>query len=92
MSSSHDAKRSGLLMDSVMMADNLATVAFGEIDRVIGRFSQMGSVDSALRARFSLYEWANESAVASLRSAILTFAARSALSQIPQIPKFRDCL
>jgi mRNA interferase MazF len=30
------ARRSGLLMDSVIMTDNLATVRHAEIDRVIG--------------------------------------------------------
>ncbi len=30
------AKASGLLMDSVIMADNLATIHHAEIDRVIG--------------------------------------------------------
>jgi len=31
-----NAKRSGLLMDSVIMTDNLATIHYSEIDRVIG--------------------------------------------------------
>ena len=47
---SENAKRSGLLMDSVVMTDNLATVHFSEIDRVIGRLSETTEVDDALRA------------------------------------------
>jgi mRNA interferase MazF len=37
---SEQAKRSGLLMDSVIMTDNLATVHDSEIDRVIGNFPE----------------------------------------------------
>src|SRR6266513_1584066 len=36
---SEGANRSGLLMDSVIMTDILATVQYSEIDRVIGTFS-----------------------------------------------------
>jgi mRNA interferase MazF len=45
---------SGLLMDSVIMTDNLATVRFSEIDRVLGVFSRMPEVDNALRATLAL--------------------------------------
>jgi hypothetical protein len=38
LATSEDAKRSGLLMDSVVMADNLATVHYSEIDRVNREF------------------------------------------------------
>ena len=41
-------QQTGLLTDSVVMADNLATVADTEIDRVIGNFA-MTEVDAALR-------------------------------------------
>src|SRR5207253_10899443 len=51
---SENAKRSGLLMDSVMMIDNLATVLDSEIDRVIGSFPEMGQLDVALRATWAL--------------------------------------
>lgn len=36
---SESAKGSGLLMDSVIMTGNLATIHHSEIDRVIGTFS-----------------------------------------------------
>lgn len=44
---------SGLLMDSVIMADNLA-IRHSEIDRVIGTLSEMAEVDAALRKALSL--------------------------------------
>ena len=52
-----DAKRtnaSGLLMDSVITTDNLATVRESEIDRVIGALQEMDEIDSALRATLGL--------------------------------------
>jgi mRNA interferase MazF len=48
------AKASGLLMDSVIMTDNLATIFDSEIDRAIGRFSDMTDIDAALRATLAL--------------------------------------
>ncbi len=45
---------SGLLMDSVIMTDNLATVHESEIDRVIGRFPRMNDLDEALRVTLAL--------------------------------------
>ena len=45
---------SGLLMDSVIMADNLATVRFSEIDGVIGSLANMQDVDAALRFTLGL--------------------------------------
>ncbi len=48
------AKRSGLLMDSVIMTDNLATVHDSEIDRVIGNFPGMTELDAALRVTLAL--------------------------------------
>jgi len=51
---SANAKRAGLLMDSVIMTDNLATVHYSEIDRVIGTFPAMGEPDAALRATLAL--------------------------------------
>jgi mRNA interferase MazF len=51
---SEGARRSGLLMDSVIMTDNLATVRHLEIDRVIGVFTEMDAVDVALRTTLAL--------------------------------------
>src|SRR5665647_2277372 len=36
---SESAKGSGLLMDSVIMSGNLATIQYSEIDRILGAFS-----------------------------------------------------
>jgi mRNA interferase MazF len=47
-------KASGLLMDSVIMIDNLATIHDSEIDRVIGSVSGLDEVDTALRATLAL--------------------------------------
>ena len=49
-----DGRRSGLLADSVIMTDNLATVLDAEIDRAIGTFADMPSVDAALRHTFGI--------------------------------------
>ena len=51
---SESAKGSGLLMDSVIMTDNLATIHFSEIDRVIGTFTGMKEVDAAMRTTLAL--------------------------------------
>ncbi|MGA2133065.1 MAG: type II toxin-antitoxin system PemK/MazF family toxin [Bryobacteraceae bacterium] len=48
------AAMSGLLMDSVIMTDNLATVRYSEIDRVLGVFSRMTEVNGALRTSLGL--------------------------------------
>ena len=50
LASSESARRSGLLMDSVIMTDNLATVYYSEIDRVIWTFPGTTELDAALRA------------------------------------------
>jgi mRNA interferase MazF len=47
-------KRAGLLMDSVVMTDNLATVLNSEIDCVIGALGDMGLVEQALRTTLAL--------------------------------------
>jgi mRNA interferase MazF len=52
--SSETAKRAGLLMDSVIMTDNLATVLYSEIDRVIGTFAGTTELDTALRVTLAL--------------------------------------
>jgi mRNA interferase MazF len=44
----------GLLMDSVVMTDNLATVLHSEIDRVIGTVGEVTQVDRALRTTLGL--------------------------------------
>ena len=47
---SPEGQQSGLLTDSVVMTDNLATIAESAIDRVIGTLP-MGDVEKALRHR-----------------------------------------
>ena len=54
LATSENAKLSGLLMDSVVMTDNLASVHYSEIDRVIGNFLGMTELDAALRATLAL--------------------------------------
>jgi mRNA interferase MazF len=51
---SEGAKGSGLLMDSVVMTDNLATIHHSEIDRIIGTFTGMNEIDAALRTTLAL--------------------------------------
>ncbi len=51
---SPEGREMGLRTDSVVMADNLATVLETEIDRVIGRCSDMHLVDDALRCTLAL--------------------------------------
>jgi hypothetical protein len=45
---------SGLLADSVIMTDNLATVLAKAIHAVIGQIPDMGDVDAALRHSLGL--------------------------------------
>ena len=52
--SSLEGRRMGLLSDSVVMTDNLATVLDSEIDRKIGRCDDMPAIDAALRHTLSL--------------------------------------
>ena len=51
--STPEGRQSGLLTDSVVMTDNLATIAESEIDRVIGSLP-MTEVDIALRHTLGL--------------------------------------
>lgn len=51
--STPEGQQSGLLTDSVVMTDNLATVAESEIDRVIGTLPMI-EVDAALRHTLNL--------------------------------------
>jgi len=48
------ARLSGLLMDSVVMTDNLATIRETEIDRVLGTIQDLAAVDAALRETLAL--------------------------------------
>jgi len=51
---SESARGSGLLMDSVIMTDNLATIHHSEIDRIIGTFGGLKEIDAALRTTLAL--------------------------------------
>jgi mRNA interferase MazF len=51
--SASEGQQSGLLSDSVVMTDNLATIEENEIDRVIGKLA-MSEVDEALRHTLDL--------------------------------------
>lgn len=52
--SSKQGREAGILMDSVIMTDNLATVREVEIDRVIGMITDMNEIDRALKHTLSL--------------------------------------
>ena len=49
-----EGKSAGILTDSVVLTDNLATVRFIEIDRGLGVFPNMDAVESALKVTFGL--------------------------------------
>jgi mRNA interferase MazF len=49
-----DGQRSGLKSDSVIMTDNLVTILDNEIDRMIGNWADMRSVDLALKGTLGL--------------------------------------
>lgn len=51
---SSEGKEARILMDSVVMTDNLATVRENEIDRVLGSLKDLMKVDAALRRTLSL--------------------------------------
>ena len=51
---SAEGKTAGLRLDSVIMADNVATVLDSEIDSVLGNFPDMKTVDVALKHTFEL--------------------------------------
>lgn len=51
--STPEGQQSGLLSDSVIMTDNLATIAHSEINRIVGVLS-MVKVDEALRHTLEL--------------------------------------
>jgi Growth inhibitor len=54
LKSSSAVIRSGLITDSVIMTDNLATVLLSELDQIIGSSPDMASIDTALRATLAL--------------------------------------
>lgn len=47
-------KKSGLLFDSVVMTDNLATILTTNVTRVIGKLEDMQEIDDALRHTLGL--------------------------------------
>jgi mRNA interferase MazF len=47
-------KQMGLLTDSIIMTDNLATTLYRAIDKRIGRLTDMSDVQNALRHTFGL--------------------------------------
>jgi mRNA interferase MazF len=47
-------QNTGLLSDSVIMTDNLATILIQEITRKIGVYQNMSAVDNALRHTLAL--------------------------------------
>lgn len=51
-----EGKSAGILTDSVIMTDNLATVRLVEIDRGLGALPNMDAVESALKVTFGLRE------------------------------------
>ena len=51
---SSEGKHAGILMDSIVMTDNLATVREIEIDRALGSLSDMSAIDRALRHTLAL--------------------------------------
>ena len=51
---SPQGRRAHILMDSVVMTDNLATVFENEIDRVLGDLDEMSEVEAALRHTLAL--------------------------------------
>ncbi len=50
---SSEGEKSGLLTDSVVMTDNLATIVYNTIDRVIGKLP-MKTIDKALKHTLGL--------------------------------------
>ena len=53
---SPEGQAMGLLSDSVVVTDNLATVLDREIDKTIGRCSRMDLINSALLVALALYD------------------------------------
>ncbi|MBI4665340.1 MAG: type II toxin-antitoxin system PemK/MazF family toxin [Nitrospinae bacterium] len=51
---SNTGKQAGLLTDSVIMMDNVATVRLVEIDKALGTITDMTAVNNALKVTFGL--------------------------------------
>ncbi|MBI5675115.1 MAG: type II toxin-antitoxin system PemK/MazF family toxin [Nitrospirae bacterium] len=51
---SDEGRAAGVLTDSIVMTDNLATVKHNEINRTIGCLYSLKTVDKALKATFGL--------------------------------------
>lgn len=51
---SEEGGKAGLLTDSIIMTDNLATIRFLEIERTLGALSDMDIIDNALKTTFGL--------------------------------------
>lgn len=51
---SSKGRQAHILMDSVVMTDNLATLKETEIDRVLGGLDELGEVEAALRRTLAL--------------------------------------
>ena len=49
-----EGQKTGLVTNSVIMTDNIVTILDSEIDRAIGVWSDMASVDAALRHTLGL--------------------------------------
>ena len=49
---SKEGRSAGVLTDSIIMTDNLATVRFAEIERTIGALLKMDAVNQALEVTF----------------------------------------
>jgi len=52
--STETGRKSGLLFDSVVMCDNLATVSFHALNRTIGHIDEHSEIDIALRHTLGL--------------------------------------
>jgi mRNA interferase MazF len=47
-------RQMGIITDSVIVIDDLATVKEPEVDKILGSYPAMGKVDEALKALFGL--------------------------------------
>lgn len=51
---SEEGRAAGILTDSIIMTDNLATVKFPEIERAIGVLPDMSKIDNALKVTLGI--------------------------------------
>ena len=51
---SPEGRQAHILMDSVIMTDNLATIVDNEVDRVLGHLNEMREIEAALRSTLAL--------------------------------------